>query len=144
MARFLVVDDDPSTVSGMTHLLMSDGHDVSPFTSGAAAIDALSREHYDAVVTDLEMPHVDGHAVVRATRDHRPHSCLVVVTGKADDALHDLVSAGACIVADKPVEYEDVMKALADCRARGGPAGAGGCLMRSLQPEQQLLRGRRP
>ncbi len=43
MPSFLVVDDDPSTVKGMTQLLVGDGHDVSPFTDGAHAVDALSR-----------------------------------------------------------------------------------------------------
>ena len=66
MPRFLVVDDDPSAVTGMTQLLTGDGHEVAPFTGGADAVDALSREPFDAIVTDLEMPHVDGHAVVRA------------------------------------------------------------------------------
>jgi two-component system, NtrC family, response regulator HydG len=106
MPRFLVVDDDPATVNGMSHLLIGDGHTVAPFTGGAEAVEALSRESFDAVVTDLEMPHVDGHAVVRAAREHQPHACLVVATAKAEEEWADLVNAGACIIADKPMEYD--------------------------------------
>lgn len=143
MPRFLVVDDDPAAVKGMSHLLIDDGHTVAPFTGGADAVDALSRESFDAVVTDLEMPHVDGHAVVRAAREHQPHACVVVATGKADESWADLVKAGACIVADKPLEYAAVTKEIAHCRERGGPGHHGRCHMRSRPHGHQLVPTRR-
>lgn len=139
MPRFLVVDDDPATVNGMSHLLIDDGHTVAPFTEGAGAVDALRRESFDAVVTDLEMPHVDGHAVLRAARENQPHACLVVATARAEENLSDLVNAGACIVADKPLEYEAVTKEIADCRSRGGPGQHGRCHMRSRPHGHQLV-----
>lgn len=143
MARFLVVDDDHPTVSGMTRLLLDDGHHVAPFTTGADAVHALSGDRFDAVVTDLEMPHVDGHEVVRATREHQPDACLVVVTAKADEHRQTLVDAGACIVADKPVDYAEVAQAVAECRARGGPGAHGRCQMRSRAGGTHLIRLRR-
>lgn len=143
MPRFLVVDDDPATVKGMTQLLVDDGHEVSPFTNGAPAIGALSRESFDAVVTDLEMPHVDGHAVVRAAREHQPHACLVVATARANEKWADLVHAGACIVADKPFDYGEITREIADCRSRGGPGRHGRCHMRSRPHGQQVVSLRR-
>lgn len=131
MPRFLVVDDDPAVVGGMTHLLRDDGHSVAPFTCGADAVHALSQGSFDAVVTDLEMPHVDGHAVVRAAREHQPHACLIVATSRPEERRDELVGAGACIVSDKPFAYDAVTKEIADCRARGGPGHHGRCPMRS-------------
>jgi DNA-binding NtrC family response regulator len=119
MPRFLVVDDDPAAVNGMSYLLVDDGHTVAPFTCGAEAVEALSQDSFDAVVTDLEMPNVDGLAVVRAAREHQPHACLVVATARGPEKWVDLVQAGACIVADKPIEYEAVTTEIAACRARG-------------------------
>jgi len=124
MARFLVVDDDPASVEGMTRLLHLDGHEVSPFTEGARAIDALAREPFDAIVTDLEMPKVDGTEVVRAARQHAPGACLIVTTAKAS-AQH-LYDAGACMLHEKPVEYDTLVDAVRECRARGGSDG-GAC-----------------
>jgi CheY-like chemotaxis protein len=143
MARFLVVDDDPATVMSTSRLLTQDGHQVSSFTAGADAVDALSRASFDAVVTDLEMPDVDGHAVVRAARERHPHACVVVATARAEEKVHDLVSAGACIVADKPLEYGEVTKAIHDCHARGGPGPHGRCQMRSRPHGHQLVPLRR-
>lgn len=143
MPRFLIVDDDPIAVSGMTRLLIGDGHEVAPFTGGADAVEALSLERFDAVVADLEMPEVDGRAVVDAAREHQPEACLVVTTSRADENSAELVAAGACIVADKPFDYGLVTQAVFDCRARGGPGGDGRCHMRSRHHGQPLVPLRR-
>jgi DNA-binding NtrC family response regulator len=143
MARFLVVDDDHPTVSGMARLLTGDGHEVLPLTAGADAVEALSRGSFDAVVTDLEMPHVDGHHVVRATRANHPEACLVVVTARPDVHGPRLIDAGVCIIADKPVDYEALTKSIRECRAGGGPARKGGCHMRRPAPGPHVVRLRR-
>jgi len=131
MARFLVVDDDSLTVHGLTRLLTEDGHEVVPFMAGAEAVEAIARESFDAVLTDLEMPHIDGHAVVQATRTHLPTACLVVISSRAEDHAEALARAGACIIADKPMDYEGVTNSVHQCRARGGPGVSGRCHMRA-------------
>jgi DNA-binding response OmpR family regulator len=136
--RFLVVDDDDSTVKGLTQLLIGDGHAVSPFTAGAQAIDALARESFDAVITGLEMPGVDGYAVARMARGSQPEACVVVVTAKAEEAANALAEAGACIVADKPLDYDELTRAVAACRAHGGPGAHGRCNIR-LRPHGPAL-----
>ena len=143
MPRFLVVDDDPSTTKGMEMLLTGDGHVVLPVTDGAEAVEALSRESFDAVLTDLEMPNVDGHAVIRAARQHQPHACLVVATAKAGEKRADLLDAGVCMVSDKPFDYEEVTKEIGHCRARGGPGVHGRCHMRSRPHDHPLVPLRR-
>lgn len=143
MARFLVVDDDHATVSGMARLLGGDGHDVAPFTSGAEALDALASEPFDAVVTDLEMPHVSGHAIVRATRAHQPRACLVVVTADPHAHMQALVDAGVCMIADKPVDYDEVANGIRECRATRGGGLHGRCHLRSHKGEPKVVKLRR-
>jgi CheY-like chemotaxis protein len=129
MAKFLVVDDDPSTVHAMSRLLRDEGHEVSRFTRGVDAIDALAREPFDAVVADLEMPHTDGHAVVRAARRHAPAACLVVTTVGADPApLH---AEGVCAVHQKPIVFDALVATIRECRAHSGPGAGGACPLRS-------------
>lgn len=143
MARFLVVDDDHVTVTGMEKLLVEDGHEVAAFTSGRDAVTALAQQPFDAVVTDLEMPHVDGHEVVRATREHHPASCLVVATANAvPETRARLVSAGACAIADKPIDYDALTRSIAECRARRGPGLSGDCHLTSA-PDVTLVPLRR-
>jgi two-component system chemotaxis response regulator CheY len=126
MGRILVVDDDPTTVEAMATLLAQDGHEVEAFTSGKEAIAALrSGRAFEVVVTDLEMPVVDGATVTRAARELSPNACIVV-TDQGTTAPNDLVQAGACFVLEKPIEYEAVHRAIAACRAIGGHAGPRG------------------
>jgi CheY-like chemotaxis protein len=142
MVRFLVVDDNHAIVAGLTRLLIGDGHTVAPFTEGALAIEAISRESFDAIVTDLEMPDVDGHAVVRAARQRQPDACVVVATARANEAHARMVAAGACMVVDKQVEYSEITDAVGQCRARGGRR-SGRCHMRSGPDGQPLVSLRR-
>ena len=144
MSRFLVVDDDPAHVQGLGLLLEADGHEVTPFTDGGRAVHALSKGSFDAVLTDLDMPGVDGHAVVRATRETQPRACVVVVTARATEEQHTLAQAGACIISDKPINYEGVTQAVADCRLRGGPGAHGQCHMRARREEPLISLRRGP
>lgn len=124
MGRILVVDDDGSTVRAMATLLRQDGHEVEPFTSGDEAIAALrGGSRFDAVVTDFEMPRVDGAAVARAAREHSPHACIVG-TNRSHAARGHLQAAGACVVLEKPIVYEAMLGKITACMAEGGNGGS--------------------
>jgi CheY-like chemotaxis protein len=143
MARFLVVDDDRPTVKALTRLLQDDGHEVSAFTSGADALEALEHGSFDAVVADLEMPRPDGRAVIRAARERQPRACLVVASVRAEERKLELSQAGVCIAADKPIEYDDIIAAVAECRRLGGPGAHGRCRMRTRKPAPAVVKLRR-
>lgn len=123
MGRILVVDHDHSTVRAMTLLLRQDGYEVEPFSSGYSAVVALqSGRTFDAVVTDFEMPSVDGAAVARAARASSSNACIVVTDrGRADPVR--LLAAGACVVLEKPIQYDAVHQVIAACRANDGYGG---------------------
>jgi CheY-like chemotaxis protein len=133
MARFLVVDDDHSTVSALTTLLQQDGHEVASMTSGREAVSALrGGGKFDVVVTDFEMPAVDGTAVARAARASSPDACILVLgRGRADP--HTLREAGACALLEKPIQYEALHGVVATCRKHGGRGGPQ-CVRHHLGP----------
>jgi CheY-like chemotaxis protein len=143
MPRFLIVDDDPDVVEATSVLLVAYGHEVASFGSGPEAIDALARERFDVVVTDLEMSHVSGQVVAREARQHQPHACIVVSTGRTDVNDEYLLAAGACVVALKPFDRTKFMKDIEDCRAGGGPGQPGGCPLRSQPKGHDLVPLRR-
>ena len=119
----LVVDDDSSTVWAMTMLLRQDGHQVVSFTSGYDAVSALRvGPPFDAVVTDFEMPSVNGVAVARAAREYSPSACILVTNrGRADLGL--LHGAGVCVVLEKPIQYDAMERLISVCRATRGSGG---------------------
>jgi PAS domain S-box-containing protein len=81
--RVLVVDDEPSIVRMVTHLLA--GNDVVGVTDGAAAVEHLMQDDFDVVLCDLGMRPVTGRDVYETVRNRRPDAKarFVFMTGGA-------------------------------------------------------------
>lgn len=114
MARALIADDDPDIREVLQRFLVGGGHDVVVATGGAEAIEQLTRDTYDIVVLDVEMPGVDGLAVLSATAQlPRPRPPVLMVSGLAStrDRRRGL-AAGAAEYLTKPVSRCDFMVAV--------------------------------
>src|SRR5437879_1316364 len=81
--RVLVVDDERSMRELLAIMLKQAGHDVTLAEGGEQAVEVLKSESFDLVITDLRMRKVDGLAVLRATKEHSPHTVVLVVTAFA-------------------------------------------------------------
>ncbi|MGH8236240.1 MAG: ATP-binding protein [Steroidobacteraceae bacterium] len=82
----LIVDDDPLVLESLRATLGSDGHKVTAADGGRAGIDAFAEarrrgEHFDVVITDLGMPHVDGRNVASTIKAASPATPVVLLTG---------------------------------------------------------------
>ncbi|HYE19876.1 MAG TPA: HD domain-containing phosphohydrolase [Tepidisphaeraceae bacterium] len=66
--RVLIADDDPIAIELLRDALTDAGHDVACAADGAAALAALTREPFQVLVTDWEMPGIDGLGLCRAVR----------------------------------------------------------------------------
>jgi len=83
--HILVVDDDPLILRSLTVALEADGHSIATANGGQDGIDifrlAENGERFDVVITDLGMPHVDGHKVASAVKAMRPTTPVILLTG---------------------------------------------------------------
>lgn len=84
--RVLVIDDDPLLIKSLRDTLTHDGHDIVTAESGREGIAAFeaalqSTRPFAVVITDLGMPHVDGHAVAHAVKAVSPKTPVVLLTG---------------------------------------------------------------
>jgi PAS domain S-box-containing protein len=82
----LIVDDDPLIIESLSESLRSDGHEVTAAEGGQAGIDAFlnAQRHgyqFDAVITDLGMPYVDGRRVAAAIKAASPTTPVILLTG---------------------------------------------------------------
>lgn len=114
MARVLVADDDAIARELVGRGLKADGHDVDVVTDGGAALDRVrSGSRYDVLVTDVEMPGVDGLALARAALALDPHLAIVVVSGFAD-AIERASGLNAVHVVrmTKPFSLEEIRAAV--------------------------------
>ena len=62
-ARILVVDDEPAIAMLLADVLAADGHEVDVAPDGAVALERLRATAYDLVLSDIEMPRLDGIAL---------------------------------------------------------------------------------
>lgn len=124
--RVLLADDNESTCTLIKALLRSD-FTVDVVADGAEAVEKLRQRNYSAVLLDLIMPVVDGHAVLEFLRSEQPEMLhrVLVVTGslfrREMERLRDFPIRG---VIAKPFDVDQLSQAVRDC-ARGGSDGTG-------------------
>ncbi len=124
-ARLLVVDDEPALREALQSSLEFEGYRVATASDGQAALDALAREGYDAVLLDVMMPRLDGLTACRRLRAAGNHVPVLMLTAR--DAVGDRVSgldAGADDYLVKPFELDELLarvRALLRRSSLGGP-----------------------
>jgi diguanylate cyclase (GGDEF)-like protein len=114
MARILLVDDEKIAQSMYGDYLASAGHEVTAAGTVAAARDALEKDRYDAVVTDLLLPEGDGMEVLQFAKERSPGTEIIVITAldKVDPAVR-AIKSGAAEYLTKPVTQEALQHAVA-------------------------------
>lgn len=68
--RVLVVDDEPDSLEFMQLLLAQEGAVVTTVASALAALEVLSQFPVDVLVSDIQMPQLDGYGLIRQVRSH--------------------------------------------------------------------------
>lgn len=112
--RVLLVDSDHRTSNRLASLLRDDGFDVDVVRDGAAALARLGRAPLpDALVTELNLPFVDGASIARYARAQRPEVRIVVLTGHPHSLRKGSLGNGPPpLVLTKPLEYGQLLSAL--------------------------------
>lgn len=97
MTKILLVDDSPVDLRLFTELLNQEADfEVFGCSDGEAALDAMATEMPDVVVTDMQMPVMDGVELVAQTRVHFPLVPVILITGHGSENLAtDALRAGA-------------------------------------------------
>jgi DNA-binding NtrC family response regulator len=106
-AHILVVDDEPSARSGLEELLLSAGFRVDVAADGASAMAIAAETPPDVVVTDLEMPKMDGVTLLGKLREQDGDLPVIVVTAFGDvSSAVTAMRAGAADYLTKPVDFD--------------------------------------
>ncbi len=105
LSEVLVVDDEPDVLELLVEYFRTRGLRVASAGDGRAAVAAIERDpsRYGLVVTDLQLPGVDGVAVLEAAKAANPSCYVVIVTGYASlDTAIQAVRLGAYDYLTKP------------------------------------------
>src|SRR5213593_1913873 len=105
----LVIDDDPALLQALpeTLRLRMSGVTVDTADSAAAALDRIAAWDYDAIVTDIKMPGMDGFALLSEIRARRPDTPTLMITGHGEHALAiGALRGGAYDFIQKPIDRD--------------------------------------
>ncbi len=118
----LVADDDDFFRNLVEQLLTAAGYAVVGVINGAKALDAVKRTAFDAVVTDIVMPDMDGLELIRSLQRSKPALAVVAISGAARHSVLDFLPAAAAfgavatlpksrVIAELVPTLEDLLKA---------------------------------
>jgi len=99
--KFLVVDDDPSILDLISTIIKMFGHGADQASDGSEAIEQLQSNRYDVIITDAEMPNVDGSKLCRFLKSQSSGVYIIGMSGSSS-GLKGLGEAGADVCLSKP------------------------------------------
>ena len=109
--KLLVVDDNPDILQILSSIITFFGHRVDEACDGLEAIMLLRQGRYDVVVTDADMPRVDGVRLCKFVKTQQPDIHVVGMSGDLS-ALKELEKAGADICLPKPFGLDEFQSAI--------------------------------
>ena len=124
MARVLIADDEDSMRKLVARAITLDGHEAIAAQDGAEALEILVREEggFDLLLTDIQMPVMDGIALALSAARDFPQMTILLMTGFAEQRerasnleaiVHDVIT--------KPFSVADIRTAVADALAARRP-----------------------
>lgn len=119
--RVLLVEDDADTLALFAAVLENEGALVARAADGRAAVDAYVESPPDVVISDIGLPEVDGHALIRYLRRVGLSAPSIAVTARAapEDRFRS-AQMGFDLHLTKPVEPEVLLRAVRQVLASGG------------------------
>lgn len=126
----LVVDDESILRSLLEKILKKEGYNVLLAGSGEEALSILGDQHVDVLISDINMPEMDGFALLKTAKQKHPHIEVIMMTAYADAySVKDALLLGADDYITKPFKSVEICmiveraywRALSSRNAQGKP-----------------------
>lgn len=100
--KILIAEDEEITLKHLVNTLKREGYDVLGTRNGREALDEISRDHYDVLITDIKMPEMNGIELLEKVKERNSDIEVLIVTGFG--------SIGSAVEAIKKGAYEYITK----------------------------------
>jgi two-component system, sensor histidine kinase and response regulator len=114
-ARILIVDDDPSVREIFREMLLNEGYETVAMGSAEEALKESQKTQFDLLMTDIQMPEMDGLELVRRFREQNPQIGAILITGFPDvETARAGIQQGVYDYIVKPARKDDLCRAVAE------------------------------
>jgi len=105
MKSILLVDDDLGILYLLGFVLESKGIEIMKATSGVEAVQDLKGKKFDIMITDFNMPRMDGIELAMIAKELQPDIHIIMITGHelSPDFVETVANAGISQILSKPV-----------------------------------------
>jgi DNA-binding NtrC family response regulator len=109
IGRLLLADDDPLIVGSLGEVLRREGYEILTAGTGLEALRILRDEEIDLIITDINMPEMDGIHLLREVRSRNPDTMVILITGYGTiESAVEAIKAGASDYITKPICDEEM------------------------------------
>ncbi len=122
MARILIIEDDNVMGNVIKINLEEKGYETIEASDGAEAIELLSKEHVDLIITDIFMPKMDGIELIRELLKKNPDAKIVAISGggitkNPDIYVESALAHGAIKGFIKPIDMSELISTVQEALA---------------------------
>lgn len=105
----LVVDDEQVMLSLLEKILSQDGYSVLLAANGRKALAVIEKQHVDIVISDVNMPELDGFGLLKIVKNEYPEISMIMMTGYGDTyTVKDALLLGADEYLTKPFRSHEI------------------------------------
>ena len=109
MPRILIVEDEPTEQTLLRAFFEGSGHQVYVAPDGEQAYKVFLRKDFDIVITDLQMPRVDGLELISSLQQLFPDTPIIAISGKGPGMLAHAKVEGAVAALSKPLNRDELL-----------------------------------
>jgi len=107
--KILIVEDEDNTRNALTKLLLREGFQVESVSNGCEALEYLRRQSVHLIVTDINMPQMDGITFLREINKNYPRSNVIMITAYGGvESYLEAMNLGAFEYINKPIQIDEL------------------------------------
>lgn len=137
--KLLLIEDDLQAAEYLIKSLRDIGYSVDHSPDGRDGLEKATQRHYDVVIADRQLPHIDGLTIITTLRERNDRTPVLILSalGTVDDRVHGL-KAGGDDYLTKPFAFAELLARI-EALSRRGTAQAESSRLKVSDLELDLL-----
>lgn len=118
--RILYAEDEPDLREITTELLRTEGYDITAVADGLEAMRALEKENFDLLISDFQMPKIDGALLLMWCRETGRHFPVIFISGNMERLPIENLALDDCCATllHKPVAFDHLIEKIEKAKLR--------------------------